>query len=76
MRATELSEGDDAGRSDKNGLQVCAEMVGNLLKARRLPATGIERGATFWAGLRNLVHDLGAKKPRLLQTRVKRCRPR
>ncbi|WP_448326681.1 malate synthase G [Sulfitobacter sp. M13] len=54
-------------RSDKNGLQVAAELV-EFIEGSALPATGIDAG-TFWAGLSDLVHDLGPKNRALLQTR-------
>lgn len=54
-------------RSDKNGLQVAAELV-EFIEGSALPGTGIDAG-TFWAGLSDLVHDLGPKNRALLQTR-------
>lgn len=54
-------------RTDKNGLQVAAEMV-DFIEGAALPGTGIDAG-TFWAGLSDLVHDLGPKNRALLQTR-------
>ncbi|WP_304950297.1 malate synthase G [Sulfitobacter sp.] len=54
-------------RTDKNGLQVAAELV-DFIEGAALPGTGIDAG-TFWAGLSDLVHDLGPKNRALLQTR-------
>ncbi|MFV8558317.1 malate synthase G [Sulfitobacter sp. SBS6] len=54
-------------RTDKNGLQVAAELV-DFIEGAALPNTGIDAG-TFWAGLSDLVHDLGPKNRALLQTR-------
>jgi len=54
-------------RTDKNGLQVAAELV-DFIEGAALPGTGIDAG-TFWAGLSELVHDLGPKNRALLQTR-------
>ena len=54
-------------RTDKNGLQVAAELV-EFIEGAALPGTGIDAG-TFWAGLSDLVHDLGPKNRALLQTR-------
>ncbi|WP_323803467.1 malate synthase G [Sulfitobacter litoralis] len=54
-------------RSDKNGLQVASELV-EFIEGSALPGTGIDAG-TFWAGLSDLVHDLGPKNRALLQTR-------
>ena len=54
-------------RSDKNGLQVAAELV-EFIEGSALLGTGIDAG-TFWAGLSDLVHDLGPKNRALLQTR-------
>ena len=54
-------------RSDKNGLQVAAELV-EFIEGSALRGTGIDAG-TFWAGLSDLVHDLGPKNRALLQTR-------
>ena len=53
--------------TDKNGLQVAAELV-DFIEGAALPGTGIDAG-TFWAGLSDLVHDLGPKNRALLQTR-------
>jgi len=53
-------------RTDKNGLQVAAELV-EFIEGAALPGTGIDAG-TFWAGLSDLVHDLGPKNRALLQT--------
>lgn len=55
-------------RTDKNGLQVAAELV-DFIEGAALPGTGIDAG-TFWAGLSDLVHDLGPKNRALLQTRA------
>ena len=55
-------------RTDKNGLQVAAELV-DFIEGAALPGTGIDAG-TFWAGLSELVHDLGPKNRALLQTRA------
>ena len=55
-------------RTDKNGLQVAAELV-EFIEGAALPGTGIDAG-TFWAGLSDLVHDLGPKNRALLQTRA------
>ncbi|WP_132997296.1 malate synthase G [Sulfitobacter sp. TCYB15] len=55
-------------RTDKNGLQVAAELV-DFIEGAALPGTGIDAG-TFWAGLSDLVHDLGPKNRVLLQTRA------
>ncbi|WP_286760061.1 malate synthase G, partial [Sulfitobacter sp. UBA1132] len=54
-------------RTDKNGLQVAAELV-EFIEGAALPGSGIDAG-TFWAGLSDLVHDLGPKNRALLQTR-------
>ena len=54
-------------RTDKNGLQVAAELV-DFIEGAALPGTGIDAG-TFWAGLSDLVRDLGPKNRALLQTR-------
>ena len=54
-------------RTDKNGLQVAAELV-DFIEGAALPGTGIDAG-TFWAGLSDLVHDLGPTNRALLQTR-------
>ena len=54
-------------RTDKNGLQVAAELV-DFIEGAALPGTGIDAG-TLWAGLSDLVHDLGPKNRALLQTR-------
>ena len=54
-------------RTDKNGLQVASELV-EFIEGAALPGTGIDAG-TFWAGLSDLVHDLGPKNRALLQTR-------
>ncbi|WP_340247763.1 malate synthase G [Sulfitobacter pontiacus] len=54
-------------RTDKNGLQVAAELV-DFIEGAALPGSGIDAG-TFWAGLSDLVHDLGPKNRALLQTR-------
>ena len=54
-------------RTDKNGLQVAAELV-DFIEGAALPGTGIDAG-TFWAGLSDLVHDLSPKNRALLQTR-------
>ncbi len=54
-------------RTDKNGLQVAAELV-DFIEGAALPGTGIDAG-TFWAGLSDLVHDLGPKNRALLQMR-------
>ena len=55
-------------RTDKNGLQVAAELV-DFIEGAALPGTGIDAG-TFWAGLSDLLHDLGPKNRALLQTRA------
>ena len=55
-------------RTDKNGLQVAAELV-DFIEGAALPGTGIDAG-TFWAGLSDLVRDLGPKNRALLQTRA------
>jgi len=55
-------------RTDKNGLQVAAELV-EFIEGAALPGTGIDAG-TFWAGLSDLLHDLGPKNRALLQTRA------
>ena len=55
-------------RTDKNGLQVAAELV-EFIEGAALPGTRIDAG-TFWAGLSDLVHDLGPKNRALLQTRA------
>ena len=56
------------GRIDKNGLQVDPELV-EFIEGSALPGTDV--GAdVFWAGLSDLVHDLGPKNRALLEKRA------
>ena len=65
------SPGDNStpreGFVHRAGLAV-AEELATFVETEALPGTGIDAG-TFWAGLSDLVHDLGPKNRALLQTR-------
>ncbi|HCQ59411.1 MAG TPA: malate synthase G, partial [Sulfitobacter sp.] len=56
------------GRIDKNGLQVDPELV-EFIEGSALPGTDVEADV-FWAGLSDLVHDLGPKNRALLEKRA------
>ena len=56
------------GRIDKNGLQVDPELV-EFIEGSALPGTDVEADV-FWAGLSDLVHDLGPKNRALLERRA------
>jgi len=56
------------GRIDKNGLQVEPALVG-FIEGSALPGTGVDADV-FWAGLSDLVHDLGPKNRALLEKRA------
>ena len=57
------------GRIDKNGLQVEPALV-DFIEGSALPGTGVDADV-FWAGLSDLVHDLGPKNRALLEKRAK-----
>ncbi|EBA15182.1 malate synthase [Roseobacter sp. SK209-2-6] len=54
-------------RVEKQGLQVAAELA-DFIENQALPGTGVEADA-FWAGLSDLVHDLGPENRTLLEKR-------
>ena len=54
-------------RSDKHGLQVDDRLV-TFIEAQALAGTGVS-AEEFWAGLSDLVHDLGPKNRALLEKR-------
>ncbi|MFG6582487.1 malate synthase G [Sulfitobacter sp. 1A12779] len=56
------------GRIDKNGLQVEPALV-DFIEGSALPGTGVDADG-FWAGLSDLVHDLGPKNRALLEKRA------
>ena len=56
------------GRIDKNGLQVDPELF-EFIEGSALPGTDVEADV-FWAGLSDLVHDLGPKNRALLERRA------
>ncbi|MBO9430430.1 malate synthase G [Sulfitobacter sp. R18_1] len=56
------------GRIDKNGLQVEPALV-DFIEGSALPGTGVDADV-FWAGLSDLVHDLGPKNRALLEKRA------
>ncbi|WP_411974890.1 malate synthase G [Sulfitobacter faviae] len=56
------------GRIDKNGLQVEPALV-DFIEGSALPGTGVDADV-FWAGLSDLVHDLGPKNRTLLEKRA------
>ncbi|MFG6562699.1 malate synthase G [Sulfitobacter sp. 1A13421] len=56
------------GRIDKNGLQVEPALV-DFIEGSALPSTGVDADV-FWAGLSDLVHDLGPKNRALLEKRA------
>ncbi|MFG6559985.1 malate synthase G [Sulfitobacter sp. 1A15299] len=55
-------------RINKNGLQVEPALV-DFIEGSALPGTGVEAEG-FWAGLSDLVHDLGPKNRALLEKRA------
>ncbi len=54
-------------RIEKNGLKVVPVLV-NFIEAEALPGSGVSADA-FWAGLSEIVHDLGPKNRALLEKR-------